>query len=93
MEHFRRSGEATGFDFRDGLGLLRCPVMLLAGELDPIITIEDSKDLAASLPPDLTRFHTFPDAGHMLALEQPEAVLALIREFVEQEAGTLAQAH
>lgn len=91
-EHFRRSGEATGFDFRDQLGLLRCPVMLLAGELDPIITIEDSKDLAASLPADLTRFHAFPDAGHMLALERPEAVLALIREFVEEEARALEPA-
>jgi proline iminopeptidase len=89
-EHFRRSGEATGFDFREGLAQLQCPVMLLAGELDPIITIEDSRDLAASLPADLSQFHTFPDAGHMLALEQPEAVLALIREFVEEEAGTSA---
>lgn len=66
--------------------------MLLAGELDPIITIEDSKDLAASLPADLTRFHAFPDAGHMLALERPEAVLALIREFVEEEARALEPA-
>jgi proline iminopeptidase len=62
--------------------------MVLAGELDPIITIEDSKDLAAALPADLVRFHAFPGAGHMLALEQPDAVLALIREFVEEEAGT-----
>jgi pimeloyl-ACP methyl ester carboxylesterase len=92
IEHFRRSGEATGFDFRDQLGLLQCPVMLLAGELDPIITIEDSKDLAAALPADLTRFRTFPDAGHMLALERPDAVLALIREFVKEEAEALAPA-
>jgi proline iminopeptidase len=88
IEHFRRSGESTGFDFREGLADVRCPVMLLAGELDPIITLEDSKDLAAALPADLVRFHPFPGAGHMLALEQPDAVLALIREFVEEEAGT-----
>jgi proline-specific peptidase len=81
-EHFRRSGEATGFDFTDRLGQLRCPTMLLAGELDPMITIKDAEDLAAALPPELLRFHRFPDAGHMVALEQPEAVLRLIREFV-----------
>jgi pimeloyl-ACP methyl ester carboxylesterase len=56
--------------------------MLLAGELDPMITIADAEDLAAALPAEQLRFHRFPDAGHMLALEQPEAVLSLIREFV-----------
>jgi proline-specific peptidase len=80
-EHFRRSGEALGFDFSDRLSRLECPVMLLAGELDPMITIEDSEDLAAALPRD-RQFHRFPGAGHMLALEEPEAVLRLIREFV-----------
>jgi proline-specific peptidase len=84
-EHFRRSGEAFGFDFSDRLNQLRCPTMLLAGELDPMITIADAEDLAAALPAEQLRFHRFPDAGHMLALEQPEAVLSLIRDFVLEE--------
>jgi proline iminopeptidase len=91
-EHFSRSGEAFGFDFSDRLGELRCPVMLLAGELDPMTTIEDAEDLAGALPPELLQFHRFPGAGHMLALEQPEAVLALIRDFVLQEQGATAPA-
>jgi pimeloyl-ACP methyl ester carboxylesterase len=87
-EHFRRTGEARNFDFTDRLPQLRCPVMLLAGELDPMITIEDAEDLAAAIPSELLRFHRFPNAGHMLALEQPEAVLALIREYVLEEQET-----
>ncbi|MEP6910017.1 MAG: alpha/beta hydrolase [Actinomycetota bacterium] len=83
-EHFSRSGEALGFDFSDRLHQLRCPVMLLSGELDPIITIEDAEDLAAALPQHV-QFHRLPGAGHMVALEQPEVVLALVRDFVLNE--------
>jgi pimeloyl-ACP methyl ester carboxylesterase len=49
------------------------------------VTIADAEELAAALPPDRLRFERFPDAGHQLAVEQPDAVLALIREFVLEE--------
>lgn len=55
---------------------LRHPPLLLAGELDPMITIAVAEDLAAALPAEQLRFHRFPDAGHMLALEQPEAAFS-----------------
>jgi len=83
-EHFTRSEEQT-FDFRERLGEIRCPVLLLSGELDPGVPIEDAEELAAGLPPDRVRFIRFADAGHMLAAEQPEAVLGLIREFILDE--------
>ena len=83
-EHFFR-GEILHFDLNERLGEIRCPVLLLAGELDPIVTIADAEELAAALPPDRLRVERFPDAGHQLAIEQPEAVLALIREFVLEE--------
>jgi len=83
-EHFFRS-EILRFDFTQRLSEIRCPVLLLAGELDPIVTIKDAEELAAALPADRLRFVRFADAGHMLAAEQPEAVLGLIREFVLEE--------
>jgi proline-specific peptidase len=83
-EHFFR-GEILHFDLTERLDEIRCPVLLLAGELDPIVTIADAEELAAALPPDRLRFERFPDAGHQLAIEQPDAVLALIREFVLEE--------
>jgi pimeloyl-ACP methyl ester carboxylesterase len=61
-------------------------VLLLTGELDPIVTIEDAEELAAALPRERLRFVRFEDAGHLLANEQPEAVLNLIREFVLDDA-------
>jgi pimeloyl-ACP methyl ester carboxylesterase len=45
------------------------------------VTIEDAEDLAAALPTH-AKIVRFPDAGHMLAVEHPEAVLNLIRDFV-----------
>jgi proline iminopeptidase len=83
-EHFFR-GESLRFDLTERLPEIRCPVLLLAGELDPIVTIADAEELAAALPPDRLRFERFANAGHLLAIEQPEAVLALIREFVLEE--------
>jgi pimeloyl-ACP methyl ester carboxylesterase len=87
-EHFFR-GELLRFDVSEGVGAIRCPVLLLSGELDPIVTIEDAEDLAAALPRDRLRLVRFPNAGHLLALEQPEAVLGQIRQFVlEGEPGS-----
>jgi pimeloyl-ACP methyl ester carboxylesterase len=50
------------------------------------VTLEDAEELAAALAPEHLRFVRFADAGHMLAVEQPEAVQNLIREFVLDEA-------
>jgi proline-specific peptidase len=90
-EHFFR-GEILRFDLTRRLSQIRCPVLLLAGELDPIVTIEDAEELAAALPPDRLRFVRFANAGHMLAAEEPEAVLDLIRDFVLEEAEQASRA-
>ncbi len=90
-EHFFR-GEIMRFDFTRRLSEIRCPVLLLAGELDPIVTIEDAEELAAALPPDRLRFVRFADAGHLLAAEEPEVVLGLIRDFVLEEQERAAPA-
>jgi proline-specific peptidase len=82
--HFRVTG-GMSFDFRDSLQSISCPVLLMAGTLDPMVTIDDSRDLAAALPPDRVRFVEFEQAGHMLALERPEPVIAAMKEFIEAE--------
>lgn len=88
-EHFY-GGEILRFDFTQHLNRIHCPVLLLAGELDPIVTIQDAEELAAALPPDRLRFVRFPDGGHQLAVEHSETVLALVREFVLEESTRVA---
>ena len=48
--HFRRSGEMR-FDFRKHLQSIRCPVLIMAGLLDPMVTIDDARELATALRP------------------------------------------
>ena len=79
--HFRRSGEMH-FDFREQLQSIQCPVLVMAGLLDPMVTIEDARELAAGLPPETTQLLEFENAGHMLPLEEPEAVIAAITNFI-----------
>jgi proline-specific peptidase len=79
--HFRKSGEMR-FDYRSRLSTIRCPVLLMAGALDPMVTIADARELAAGLPPTTTQFIEFPDAGHMLALERPAEVISHITGFI-----------
>jgi pimeloyl-ACP methyl ester carboxylesterase len=82
MQRFRDSGEMVAFDYRGGVKSIRCPVLLMAGALDPIVTIEDARELAAALPQPSTTFREFPGAGHLLALEHPDAVASLMTDFI-----------
>jgi proline-specific peptidase len=80
-KHFRSSGEMR-FDLRGRLDAIRCPVLVMAGVLDPMVTIEDSRELAAALPKNGTRFLEFENAGHMLPFEQPEEVVGAMTDFI-----------
>jgi proline-specific peptidase len=85
-QHFRSSGEMH-FDLRGRVDAIRCPVLVMAGVLDPMVTIEDSRELAAALPKDGTRFLEFENAGHMLPLEQPEEVVGAMTDFITSMSG------
>lgn len=79
--HFFR-GELHDFDFREGLGGIKCPTLVLGGEEDPITPIQDQIDIAAALPQNLVRFERFANAGHGAYRDHPEKVMNVIREFV-----------
>jgi proline iminopeptidase len=80
---FRDGGEGYRFDFRPRLKEARCPTLVLAGDLDPVTTIEDAEDMVAALPSALTRFERFPGCGHGVHRDQPERAFKVIREFVQ----------
>jgi proline iminopeptidase len=61
---------------------IKCPTLLLAGEDDPITPLEDAEEIAAALPPALLRFERFPNAGHHLFWDQPEAFFDTVRKFI-----------
>jgi proline iminopeptidase len=81
MFHFA-AGEDRTFDLRAGLARVRCPVLVLGGELDPVCPIEDQEEIAAALPPALVRFERFADCGHGVFRDDPQRFFAVLREFL-----------
>jgi pimeloyl-ACP methyl ester carboxylesterase len=80
-EYFDR-GEGRTFDFSGGLGAIRCPVLVVAGELDPVTPPSCSEAIAAELGPQLVRYELVRNAGHGILRDEPEALLALVRSFL-----------
>jgi pimeloyl-ACP methyl ester carboxylesterase len=74
--------EQGRMDFRSDLKRVKCPVLVLAGEEDPIMPIALSETMAACLPPHLVRFERFADCGHGVHRDDPERAFAVMREFI-----------
>jgi pimeloyl-ACP methyl ester carboxylesterase len=81
LQHFVR-GERRTFDERPELHRVTCPVLVMAGELDPMCPISTSQEVAAALPPDLVRFERFPSCGHGVFRDDPDRAFAVLREFI-----------
>jgi pimeloyl-ACP methyl ester carboxylesterase len=77
--HFFRT-EGFTLDLFPELGNIRCPTLVLGGELDPITPVADSEDIAAAIPHAELRI--VEGAGHGVFRDKPDEALALIREFV-----------
>ena len=81
--HFAGPKNEQGLmDFRADLARIRCPVLILAGEEDPITPMAFSETIAAALPPHLVRFERFPGCGHGVHSDDPERAFAVLREFI-----------
>lgn len=72
--------EGSTFDLTARLSEARAPVLLLAGEDDPVCPITGAEIIAAGIPH--ARFERFADCGHGVWRDQPERAFRLIREFV-----------
>lgn len=74
--------EQGRMDFRADLARVKCPVLVLAGDMDPIMPISLSETMAACLPPHLVRFERFENCGHGVHRDDPERAFAMLREFI-----------
>jgi pimeloyl-ACP methyl ester carboxylesterase len=71
----RQNRAATGRpDARAHLASVRCPTLVMCGEDDLLTPMDRSREIAALVPG--ARLVALPDCGHMLTMEQPEAVNA-----------------
>lgn len=70
------------FDVMDRLGEIRAPTLVIGGTADRMTPIKYAEYLAAHIPgAELVRIE---GAGHMVMLEQPEAVAEAVRSFLNR---------
>jgi pimeloyl-ACP methyl ester carboxylesterase len=82
--HFRAD---LGHETRDRLGGIGCPTLVLHGEEDLITLPRYNRTVVASVPGAVLR--SIPRAGHLVWLERPDEVNAVIEEFLVTADETL----
>jgi pimeloyl-ACP methyl ester carboxylesterase len=75
-------GEQQTMDLRPGLALAQCPVLVLAGDTDPVTPLADAREIADALPPQWMQFACVEGAGHGTWRDRPQAAMALLRDFI-----------
>jgi pimeloyl-ACP methyl ester carboxylesterase len=87
---FKRQEEAIigRIDSRPHLKDIRCRTLVIAARHDQLMPVEILEELADGIPG--ARLAIVEDSGHMSTIEQPERVVALMREWVTGENGSAA---
>ncbi len=67
-------------DSRPDLAAIRCPTLVLCGRQDVITPPAVHEEMAAGIPG--ARLVLIEDCGHLSPMEQPQAVTALLREWM-----------
>lgn len=74
--------ENKRFDLRADLAKAKCPVLVLAGEFDPVCPMRAAEEIVASLPSEFATFERFAHSGHGVFRDEPERAMQLLRDFV-----------
>lgn len=72
----------NSFDVIGKLNAIQIPTLILCGTLDVMTPPKFSKSLAEQIPQ--AQLHMLEKTGHMLMLEQPDAVAKLIKHFLDE---------
>jgi len=70
------------YDYRDRLGEVACPTLIVWGKRDRLVTAKDA-DLYERLIPRARKV-VFKDTGHMAMIERPMAFNALLEDFLSE---------
>jgi pimeloyl-ACP methyl ester carboxylesterase len=82
--YYSHEREIQSFDPWSVLGAVRCPMLILAGEDDPICPLPVVEELASQLPKETTRFVRLPGARHTIFRDRPDLAFPAVRNFVFQ---------
>ncbi len=79
--HFVR-GEKQKLRLLPGLSRARCPVLVMAGEEDPVCPLQDALEIADALPSRCLQLARFPGCGHGVWRDDPRAAFERLRQFI-----------
>jgi proline iminopeptidase len=80
LHYFRH--EAPRFDPWSVLPKITCPVLVLAGEDDPICPLPAVEELASNLPGETTRLVRLPQARHAVFRDRPDLAFPAVVDFI-----------
>jgi pimeloyl-ACP methyl ester carboxylesterase len=84
LARFRRGecgpGEVTAGD----LGQIGCPVLVLAGEDDPVTPAVTTRRVTSSAQPSAPELHVFANVGHGVFRQAPTQAFDLLRAFLRE---------
>ena len=67
-------------DSRPGLDAIACPTLVLVGRQDALTPVERHEEIASSIA--CSRLVVIEDCGHLSTMERPQAVTALLRDWL-----------
>ncbi len=82
LDYLKNGGEAQRADFREALARIECPTLVMGGEDDPVVPIEDMAELASLIPPHLVKYEPIPNCGHGPFFDAPDRTIEAIRNFI-----------
>lgn len=77
------AGEQQTMQLLPGLSQVRCPVLVMAGDTDPVTPLEDALEIAAALPPAWVQLERFEGVGHGPWRDDPQKALDVLRRFIQ----------
>ena len=80
VDYFKH--ESHMFNFLPDLGRIKCPTLITVGDLDPILPVADSQDIAAAMAPGVARLEVFENAGHGVYRDEPDRFFKMFNEFL-----------
>jgi pimeloyl-ACP methyl ester carboxylesterase len=80
----------TDYDFRDRLGNVKVPVLLVWGREDNLVPVKDADEFERLIPN--ARKVIFEDTGHVPMLERPQTFDDLVVDFLAEPEGKVAEA-
>ena len=82
LHYFRE--EAPRFDPWTALPMVKCPVLILAGEDDPMCPLPVVKDLAGQLSAGTASLVRLPGARHTIFRDRPDLAFPAIEDFIRR---------